>query len=290
MEWSIPSTIAGRSCHPGCPRGGDRRAGRAVPWPAGSSSPAVASMMPTRCVLRSRRHRWPVIADPRSGCRLRTPRRSAHADSWSGTHRGRPLTCRVVSDWRAARVEGAGPVARALCSVAAGVDRARGLAGSRGTRPLGRCTAAARRTCPRSSARRTGADTRRAGGCGRALAARKDAEGRARILRQPSRWRSRDRLTEPGVARAVALGAARGAWRSRRRCRSATSNGSVRLQRATVHSNRGANGIDGVVSTAVGVAWRTGAPTAVLSATWPSSTTPSAAERRSAPVNPTPSW
>jgi len=32
----------------------------------------------------------------------------------------------------------------------------------------------------------------------------------------------------------------------------------------TVHSNRGANGIDGVVATALGVAWATAAPTAVL--------------------------
>lgn len=32
----------------------------------------------------------------------------------------------------------------------------------------------------------------------------------------------------------------------------------------TVHSNRGANGIDGVVATGIGVAWATGAPTVVL--------------------------
>ena len=51
-------------------------------------------------------------------------------------------------------------------------------------------------------------------------------------------------------------------WSSRRRCRSATSSGSADGA-ARAHSNRGANGIDGVVSTALGRALG-GRPTVVL--------------------------
>ncbi len=72
--------------------------------------------------------------------------------------------------------------------------------------------------------------------------------------------------TEPGVARAVAAGLPEGAHLV------VSSSMPIRdlewyasgARRATVHANRGANGIDGVVSTAVGVAAASGGPTALL--------------------------
>jgi 2-succinyl-5-enolpyruvyl-6-hydroxy-3-cyclohexene-1-carboxylate synthase len=59
-------------------------------------------------------------------------------------------------------------------------------------------------------------------------------------------------------------GLGRPIWWCRRRCRCATSSGSVgRRKRTVVHSNRGANGIDGVIATGIGVAAGTGEATVV---------------------------
>lgn len=72
-------------------------------------------------------------------------------------------------------------------------------------------------------------------------------------------------VTEPGVARAVLAAAPRGGHvvlASSMPIRDAEWYAPRRTD-ITVHANRGANGIDGVVSTAVGVA-ATGAPTSVL--------------------------
>lgn len=73
-------------------------------------------------------------------------------------------------------------------------------------------------------------------------------------------------LTEPGVARTVLRALPAGAHlvvSSSMPVRDLEWFGGARND-VTVHANRGANGIDGVVATATGVALATGAPTAVL--------------------------
>lgn len=73
-------------------------------------------------------------------------------------------------------------------------------------------------------------------------------------------------LTEPGVARTLVKGLPAGAHlvvSSSMPIRDVEWFGGVEAG-VTVHANRGANGIDGVVATGIGVAWATGAPTAVL--------------------------
>jgi 2-succinyl-5-enolpyruvyl-6-hydroxy-3-cyclohexene-1-carboxylate synthase len=73
-------------------------------------------------------------------------------------------------------------------------------------------------------------------------------------------------LTEPGAARTVLRGLPDGAHvvvSSSMPVRDLEWFGGPR-DAVTVHANRGANGIDGVVATATGVALATGAPTAVL--------------------------
>ncbi|MEO7371465.1 MAG: 2-succinyl-5-enolpyruvyl-6-hydroxy-3-cyclohexene-1-carboxylic-acid synthase [Ilumatobacteraceae bacterium] len=73
-------------------------------------------------------------------------------------------------------------------------------------------------------------------------------------------------LSEPGVARAVTAGVPSGGHlvvASSMPVRDVEWFGTPRSD-ITVHANRGANGIDGVIATAIGVAIGSGAPTAVL--------------------------
>ena len=73
-------------------------------------------------------------------------------------------------------------------------------------------------------------------------------------------------LSEPGVARAVMAGIPTGGHlvvASSMPVRDVEWFGTPRSD-VTVHANRGANGIDGVIATAIGVAIGTGAPTTVL--------------------------
>jgi len=73
-------------------------------------------------------------------------------------------------------------------------------------------------------------------------------------------------LTEPAVARTVVQSLPAGAQlvvSSSMPIRDVEWFGGA-APGVTVHANRGANGIDGVVATGIGVAWATGAPTAVL--------------------------
>ncbi len=74
------------------------------------------------------------------------------------------------------------------------------------------------------------------------------------------------RLSEPGTARAVSARAPAGGHlvvASSMPVRDLEWFGTARMD-ITVHANRGANGIDGVIATAIGVAFGSGAPTAVL--------------------------
>jgi 2-succinyl-5-enolpyruvyl-6-hydroxy-3-cyclohexene-1-carboxylate synthase len=77
---------------------------------------------------------------------------------------------------------------------------------------------------------------------------------------------SEGQLSEPGVARAVTAGIPSGGHlvvASSMPVRDVEWFGTPRSD-VTVHANRGANGIDGVIATAIGVAIGSGAPTTVL--------------------------
>ncbi|MFM7537925.1 MAG: 2-succinyl-5-enolpyruvyl-6-hydroxy-3-cyclohexene-1-carboxylic-acid synthase [Acidimicrobiales bacterium] len=202
---------------------------------------------------------WPVLADPRSGCRL--PRHStvAHADGllrhgrFAADHRpevvlrlGAPHASKVLNQWLA----GSGALQVQVTADASWIDPDHTAAWRVVADPTEFC-----RTL-------TG---QLAGG-----------------TRTPwaTRWRSADRLaadvlagrldevgplSEPGVARRLAAALPQGSAlvvSSSMPIRDlewfAASRDGLR-----VHANRGANGIDGVVSSAVGVALA-GAPTALL--------------------------
>jgi 2-succinyl-5-enolpyruvyl-6-hydroxy-3-cyclohexene-1-carboxylate synthase len=201
---------------------------------------------------------WPVVADPRSGCRVEHPLVVAHADAVlrvDGPRRDATAVLRlgtipaskVVAKWSAAStgpqvvVEAGGawldPHRTAALLVAAEPGAlARGLAG----------VAEPASADPGWSAGWRAADDAVAA----VMAAELDGEGP---------------VTEPGTARAVAAAVPPGGSLV------VSSSMPVRdvewfagsLPGVTVHANRGANGIDGVVSTAVGVALA-GAPTVTL--------------------------
>ena len=218
-----------------------------------------------------------VFADPRSGCRVPAEPVVAAADAllrvpevaaWRPDvvlRMGAPWASKVLGQWLA---ELAPPVSRRCSSTRGGGGRIRtagrpGGGGGPGRRVgsvagdgriVGRGRAG-RGAVPDRCLRRLGraVDCRGAGGPGGA--------GR------PARRGGSRALSEPGVARAVVAGLPRRAaccW-PRRRCRSGTWSGTRRrAQRIAVLSNRGANGIDGVLSTAIGVALAVVAPVVAL--------------------------
>jgi 2-succinyl-5-enolpyruvyl-6-hydroxy-3-cyclohexene-1-carboxylate synthase len=204
---------------------------------------------------------WPVIADPRSGCRTPGSTTVSHIDAlvrvgqWADAHvpevviqLGEPPASKVVGQWIAA--SGATVLAvdpdgwwfdadrQVAALVVADPSRlARDIAG--GLRPIDAVDASWCRSFVE-------ADRRAAQAIEDLLAAR-------------------DGATEPGVARAALAGVPDGGAMvvaSSMPVRDVEWFGAPRTN-ARVVSNRGANGIDGVTSTAVGVAL-TGVPTVCL--------------------------
>jgi 2-succinyl-5-enolpyruvyl-6-hydroxy-3-cyclohexene-1-carboxylate synthase len=203
---------------------------------------------------------WPVLADPRSGCRLPRPTTVAAFDDllrhagFAADHTpsvvlrlGRPPASKVLSQW----LESSGAEQVQVTSSAAWVDP-EGTAGFRIVAdPAQLCRVLAARV-------RAGARTPWAARWRRA-----EEQAQAAIDKALS---TVDGPTEPGLARALVAALPDGA--------TLVSSSSMPVRDVEWYaapregvrhlSNRGANGIDGVVSTAVGVALGTGAPTFLL--------------------------
>ncbi len=198
---------------------------------------------------------WPVLAEPRSGCRHLAAAVGAfdsiaRVGSFVDSHRpevvlrlGEPPASKVLGQWLAAtsavqlQVDGStrrfDPDHLVHRHVAAPVDEL--------------CRALAERCSPAPAGW---------------IADWADAERCAQAAIDAS---LADALTEPGVARVLTSGALGGhlVVASSMPVRDVEWYGGSAAG-LTVHANRGANGIDGVVSTAIGVALATGAPTTVL--------------------------
>ncbi len=202
---------------------------------------------------------WPVIADPRSGCRrpgapavvfadalLRSPAFAAGHRPEAVLRIGEPPASKVLAQWLAA-CEGPLVVARGAARWSDPDRRAAALVGEHG---LAAALAAAPR--PGSGAADDGW-----------LRSWVDADAAAaRVLGAELR----DAVSEPAVARAVTESIPAGSAlvvSSSMPVRDVEWFGAPRGD-VRVHANRGANGIDGVVSTAIGVATATGAPTVCL--------------------------
>lgn len=201
---------------------------------------------------------WPVLADPRSGVRIDDPVVIAHAD---------PILRTTVADLRPDVVLrlGSPPASRVQAEWLAGTDAVQ-IAVDRHGGPFD-----ADHTAAELVAAEPGTATLE-------LAALVDAHAvapswlaafatadRAAAAAIADVLAGRPEVTEPGVARAVAAGAADGSdlvVSSSMPVRDLEWYGPVR-EGLRVLANRGANGIDGVLSTAVGVALA-GRPTTAL--------------------------
>jgi 2-succinyl-5-enolpyruvyl-6-hydroxy-3-cyclohexene-1-carboxylate synthase len=211
--------------------------------------------------------RWPVLADPRSGCRVPHPRAVAHADALlrvDGPHLvpdvvirlGGPPASKVLDQWLASL--DADSVVQVLVErdgVVLDPDRTASLIV---------------RSEPSAFCHEMAADLRDDPGVGEHTAPESwgdlwraaDDAAEAAIA---ATLAGHDTATEPGIARAVASAVPPGG------ALVVSSSMPVRdlewfagsLAGVKVHANRGANGIDGVVSTAVGVALA-GRPTTLL--------------------------
>ncbi|HSB85887.1 MAG TPA: 2-succinyl-5-enolpyruvyl-6-hydroxy-3-cyclohexene-1-carboxylic-acid synthase [Ilumatobacteraceae bacterium] len=202
---------------------------------------------------------WPVLATPQSGCQMidaavvRFDALLRHA-GFASEHRpavvlqlGMPPASKVLAQWLAA--SGAAHVAVS----AAGLISDPNLVGARQVHaPIGKLCSAL--------TSHLGADV--------------DREWQKEWIAADHVCRSviddflaiETTLSEPGVARAITASIPSGGHlvvASSMPVRDVEWYGTPRSD-VTVHANRGANGIDGVIATAIGVAIGSGAPTAVL--------------------------
>ena len=210
---------------------------------------------------------WPVLADPRSGLRSRTAGAVAAADGilrstgFAATHRP-DVVLRLGGRW-ASKV-----VTTFLADLPFGGGRAVRLDRSRTWRLTASCAATRRRSVGPSPMRwrhpavvgRTG--THRGRASGEARQGRADQVLWTELHRSSHQGRA---TREPRPSRPSPIACSRACRpaapsSSPPRCRSATSSRSARRapDPPRVLANRGANGIDGVVSTALGVAVATG--------------------------------
>jgi 2-succinyl-5-enolpyruvyl-6-hydroxy-3-cyclohexene-1-carboxylate synthase len=209
--------------------------------------------------------RWPVLADPRSGCRVRLPWTVSHFDA----------VLRTRADDAALRPElvlrfGSLPASKVLGQWLASLDAWQVGVDADGSRydpdrGLGALLTAEPGTFARALATKlTGAEAGEghAVDIGRAWISA-DTEVAAALTAVLA---GHAEVTEPGIAREVVAALPADSnlvVSSSMPVRDVEWYSSPRSG-VTVHANRGANGIDGVVSTAVGVALGSGRPTAVL--------------------------
>ena len=196
---------------------------------------------------------WPVLADPRSGCRhldeavcafdymVRDARFAAAHVPQVVLHLGEPPASKVLGQW----LQGSGAVhvqvhaqGRTLDPLGIITERVYGVVSTvcEAVEPLVGGTVEPQWAHSWSNAERVAQH---------AIAA---ALG--------------DELSEPAVARVVGAAAAQVVLSSSMPVRDVEWFGAAST--AVVHSNRGANGIDGVIATAIGVAAGTGEPTVLL--------------------------
>ncbi len=198
---------------------------------------------------------WPVLADPRSGCRhlpqavssfdalLRHGEFAAAHTPTAVLHLGEAPASKVLGQWL----------------VASGATHVQVHAQQRTIDPLGivdeRVYGLASTVCTALAPLVTGAT-------GTPWLARwQHAERRSQAVLSEL-LDGEEALSEPGAARALSAAAERLVVSSSMPVRDVEWFGSPGV-RTTVHSNRGANGIDGVIATGMGVAAATGAATVV---------------------------
>jgi 2-succinyl-5-enolpyruvyl-6-hydroxy-3-cyclohexene-1-carboxylate synthase len=202
---------------------------------------------------------WPIMADPLSGCQMlesavvRFDALLRHSE-FAGTHRpavvlqlGMPPASKVLAQWLAAST------AKHVAVSPVGLVSDPNLVGAR------QVHASIGALCSRLAANLTHPPD--PAWIERWLAADRIARD---VL--DNALASEGNLSEPGIARAITAGIPAGGHlvvASSMPVRDVEWFGTPRSD-VTVHSNRGANGIDGVIATAIGVAIGSGAPTTVL--------------------------
>ena len=202
---------------------------------------------------------WPVLADPRSGCRhlpqavcafdplLRHPRFAADHVPTAVLHLGEPPASKVLGQW----LQSSGATQVQVHAQRRILDPT----GMITERLFGEVAAVCDALTPlvRTSARGAG---------GASWTERwRNADGKVQAALDAA-LAAEPRLTEPGVARALSRIDARLVLSSSMPVRDVEWFGAT--SSAAVFSNRGANGIDGVIATGIGVAAGADRPTVVL--------------------------